>query len=77
MLVSTLWGNRVVLSSKKKFRLLGGRLKTRTAKVGSSEVLPVPCAGQSKRAQIRSLIPWMRQWYKEEEFKLVRQWDAL
>lgn len=57
-----------------KFRLLGRRLKSRTSKVAFSEVLPVPRAGPTRQAELRSLNAWMRRWCREEGFRFVRNW---
>ena len=65
-------GRRDVLEAK--FRLLGKRLKSRTSMVAFSEMLPVPCAGPGRQAELQSLNVWMRQWCREEGFKFIKNW---
>lgn len=40
--------------------LLGRKLKARTPKVEFSELLPLPCAGPARQAELGHLNVWMR-----------------
>lgn len=44
---------------RETFRLLGRMLRSRNSKVMFSDILPVPCAGPARQAELKLLNAWM------------------